>query len=113
MEVFQYPPGGQQYREFLVGQFAGLYELHRVELARPKAAIGQSTDAAVQSGVIYGYVGLVEGIVARFKAELGDEAKVIATGGWAELIAPETSVIDLVDPDLTLMGLRMIYELNR
>lgn len=88
-------------------------KLHRVELARPKAAIGQSTEAAVQSGVIYGYVGLVEGIVARFKAELGDEAKVVATGGWAELIAPETSVIDLVDPDLTLMGLRMIYELNR
>lgn len=87
--------------------------LYRVELARPELAIGQNTVAAVQSGVIYGYVGLVEGIVARFKAELGGEAKVVATGGWAELIAKETDVIDVVDPNLTLTGLRMIYELNR
>lgn len=88
-------------------------KLYRVELARPKTAIGQNTVASVQSGVIYGYVGLVEGIVARFKAELGDEAKVIATGGWAELIAQETSVIDVVDLNLTLTGLRIIYEVNQ
>ncbi len=87
--------------------------LYRVELARPELAIGQNTVAAVQSGVIYGFVGLVEGIVARFKAELGGEAKVVATGGWAELIAKETDVIDVVDPNLTLTGLRMIYEMNR
>ncbi len=88
-------------------------KLHRVELARPKAAIGQSTVAAVQSGVIYGYVGLVEGIVARFKRDLGQEAKVVGTGGWAELIAPETSAIDVVDLELTLKGLRIIYDLNQ
>lgn len=88
-------------------------KLYRVELARPKTAIGRNTVAALQSGLIFGYVGLVEGIVARFKEELGADAKVVATGGWAELVAPETSVIDVVDPNLTLTGLRLIYELNR
>lgn len=87
--------------------------LYRVELARPASAIGRNTVAAVQSGVIFGYVGLVEGIVARFKEELGDEAKVVATGGWAEVVARETDVIDVVDTNLTLMGLRFIYEMNR
>jgi len=67
----------------------------------------------VQSGLVFGYVGLVEGIIARFKRELGEEAKVVATGGYAELLAPETSAIDVVDLNLTLTGLRMIYELNR
>jgi len=86
--------------------------LYRVELARPTSAIGRNTVAAVQSGVIYGYVGLVESIVRRFKEELGGEAKVVATGGWAELVAQETDVIDVVDTDLTLMGLRFIYEMN-
>ncbi len=88
-------------------------KLYRVELARPKSAIGHNTVAAIQSGVIYGYVGLVEGIVARFQQELGGHAKVVATGGWAEVVAAETSVIDVVDPNLTLTGLRIIYELNR
>ena len=86
--------------------------LYRVELARPTAVIGRNTVAAVQSGVIYGYVGLVEGMVARFKAELGEEAKVVATGGWAELVAQETDVIDVVDTELTLKGLRFIWEMN-
>ena len=88
-------------------------KLYRVELARPKTAIGRNTVAAVQSGLIFGYVGLVEGIVTRFKEELGGQAKVVATGGWAELLAPETTVIDVVDPNLTLTGLRIIYEMNR
>ena len=88
-------------------------KLYQVELARPKTAIGRNTVAAVQSGLIFGYVGLVEGIVTRFKEELGGQAKVVATGGWAELIAAETSVIDVVDPNLTLTGLRILYELNR
>jgi type III pantothenate kinase len=87
--------------------------LYRVELARPKSAIGRNTVAAVQSGLIFGYVGLVEGMVARFKAELGGEAKVVATGGYAELLAPETSVIDVIDLNLTLTGLHLIFELNR
>jgi type III pantothenate kinase len=88
-------------------------KLYRVELDRPKTAIGRNTVGAIQSGILFGYVGLVEGIVARIKEELGGEAKVIGTGGWAEIIARETDVIDTVDADLTLAGLRLIYELNR
>ncbi|TVR61886.1 MAG: pantothenate kinase, partial [Spirochaetaceae bacterium] len=63
--------------------------------------------------LIFGYVGLVEGLVARIRAELGGEATVIATGGFSRVIAPLTSVIDHVDPDLTLEGLRVIAERNR
>jgi type III pantothenate kinase len=88
-------------------------KLYRVELDRPKTAIGRNTVGAIQSGILFGYVGLVEGIVARIKEELGGEAKVIGTGGWAEIIARETKVIDTVDNDLTLTGLRLIHEMNR
>ncbi len=88
-------------------------KLYRIELSRPAAAIGRNTVAAMQSGILFGHVGLVEGIVARFKQELGDEAKVIGTGGYAEIIARETEVIDAVDMNLTLKGLRMIFDLNR
>ncbi len=88
-------------------------KLYRVELGQPRTAIGRNTVAAMQSGIVFGYVGLVEGIVARFKEELGGEARVIGTGGYAELIARETDVIDAVDLNLALEGLRIIYELNR
>jgi len=88
-------------------------KLYRVEFTRPASAIGRNTAAALQSGMIFGYVGLVEGIVARIKDELGGEAKVIGTGGYAPAISRETGIIDAVDPDLTLLGLRMIYEMNR
>ena len=88
-------------------------KLYRVELGRPRSAIGRNTVAAMQSGLLFGYVGLVEGLVARFKEELGDHAKVIGTGGYAELIARETGVIDAVDLNLALEGLRIIYDLNR
>jgi type III pantothenate kinase len=67
----------------------------------------------MQSGILFGYVGLVEGIVARFREELGGQAKVIATGGFAEVIARETNAIDAVNMDLTLDGLRLIYDMNR
>ncbi len=87
--------------------------LPRVELARPKRAIGTNTITAMQSGIIFGYVGLIEGIVARIQQELGERAKVVATGGFAELIARETAVIDVVNPNLTLIGLRLIYLLNK
>ncbi len=94
-----------------------LYEraakLHPVELTRPPSAIGRNTVGAIQSGLLFGYVDLIEGMVARFKRELGGEAKVVGTGGWAELIARETRVFDVVDPDLTLHGLRLIHEANR
>ncbi len=87
--------------------------LPRVELVHPKQAIGANTIAAMQSGIVFGYVGLVEGIVARIQKELGEKAKVVATGGYAGLIARETAVIDTVNPDLTLIGLRLIYQMNK
>jgi len=87
-------------------------KLPRVELSRPPAAIGRNTAHSIQSGLLFGYVGLVEGMVARFKDELGPQTRVIATGGLAETIARETAVIDVVDPWLTLHGLRVIYGLN-
>jgi len=87
--------------------------LPRVELAAPKQAIGSNTASAMQSGIVFGYVGLIEGIVSRIQQELGGKAKVVATGGWADIIARETAVIESVNPDLTLIGLRIIYYLNR
>jgi len=87
--------------------------LPQIELARPRHAIGTNTVAAMQSGLVFGYVGLVEGMVARIQAELGEKAKVVATGGYAELIAKETKVIDVVNPNLTLIGLRLIYLMNK
>jgi type III pantothenate kinase len=86
--------------------------LVRVELTAPLAAIGHSTPTAMQSGLVFGYVGLVEGLVARFRAELGGSAKVIATGGLAEAMSKLIPVIDVVDERLTLLGLRLIYEQN-
>jgi type III pantothenate kinase len=87
--------------------------LPQVELAAPKHAIGSSTASAMQAGIVFGYVGLIEGIIARIQRELGDKAKVVATGGWAETIARETTLIEAVNPDLTLIGLRIIYHMNR
>jgi len=87
--------------------------LPRVELVSPKHAIGTNTISAMQSGIVFGYVGLIEGIVARIRQELGRKAKVVATGGYADLIAKETQVIDVVNPDLTLIGLRLIYLMNK
>ena len=87
--------------------------LPRVELVPPKHTIGTNTIAAMQSGIVFGYVGLIEGIVARIQQELGEKAKVVATGGYAELMAKETAVIDEVNPDLTLIGLRLIYLMNK
>jgi len=88
-------------------------KLPRVELVRPTQVIGTSTIAAMQSGIVFGYVALVEGMVARIQKELGEKTKVVATGGYAELIAKETSVIDIVNPTLTLTGLRLIYLMNK
>ncbi len=87
--------------------------LPRIELVRPPSAIGKNTVQAMQSGLLFGYVGLVEGLVARYRAELGPALKVIATGGLAPLIAAETEVVDALDPWLTLEGLRLIWEMNR
>lgn len=88
-------------------------KLPRVDLVRPPAAIGKNTVHSMQSGLLFGYVGLVEGMVARFRKELGPAMKVIGTGGLAELMATETEVIQIVAPWLTLDGLRIVYDLNR
>lgn len=87
--------------------------LPRVELMRPNHAIGTNTIDAMKSGIVFGYVGLVEGVVARIQRELGVRMKVIATGGYSRLIAKETKIIDKVSPDLTLIGLRLIYRMNK
>lgn len=88
-------------------------QLLLVELTLPPSPIGRNTVQSLQSGLVYGYVGLVEGMVARLKRELGAEATVIATGDRAEIIAPNTTCLDRIDPNLTLTGLRLIYEMNR
>lgn len=87
-------------------------KLPRVDLQRPPTAIGRNTVHAMQSGLLFGYVALVEGMVHRFRKELGEEMKVIATGGLGEIIAAETKVIEIVAPWLTLDGLRIIWDLN-
>jgi len=87
-------------------------KLPRIDLQRPKKAIGTNTVDSMRSGILFGYVGLVEGMVARFRRELGPGMHVIATGGLAGVIAEETKVIEVVDVWLTLKGLRLIYEMN-
>lgn len=88
-------------------------KLPRVDLQRPPAAIGRNTTHAMQSGLLFGYVAMVEGMVARFRQELGPKMKVIATGGLAEIVARETDVLAIIAPWLTLDGLRMIWDMNR
>jgi len=87
--------------------------LHRIELTFPPTAIGRSTDVAMRAGILFGYVGMVEGLTGRIQNELGGGARVIATGGLAGIIASQTKVIEIVDEDLTLEGLRLIWERNR
>ena len=87
--------------------------LPRVELLRPRRVIGTNTVAAMQSGILYGYIGLVEGIVNRIERELGVKARVIATGGYAPLVAKGIPRIKVVNVDLSLEGLRLIYEMNK
>jgi len=88
-------------------------KLPKVDIARPPTAIGRNTVHAMQSGLLFGYVSLVEGMVARFRAELGEGMKVIGTGGLASIIAKETTVIEEIAPWLTLDGLRMVYAMNQ
>jgi type III pantothenate kinase len=88
-------------------------KLPRVEILRPPAAIGRNTVHSLQSGLLFGYVGLVEGMVSRFRAELGADMKTIGTGALVEVIARETRSIDFIEPWLALQGLKIIYDLNR
>jgi type III pantothenate kinase len=87
-------------------------KLPKVDLQRPPSVIGRNITQSLQSGLLLGYVGLVEGLIVRFCAELGSDTKVIATGGLAVIIAKETSLITNLAPWLTLDGLRIIYDLN-
>ena len=86
--------------------------LPRIGIGRPQAVIGRSTVPAMQSGIYWGYVGLIEGLVARIRAEYDRPLKVVATGGLAPLMAEGTTVISVIDPDLTLDGLRLLAERN-
>ncbi len=88
-------------------------KLPRVELVKPRSLIGRNTVASMQAGIIYGFVGQVEGIINRMKKEIEGPCQVVATGGLARVIAQETDAIEIVDDFLTLEGLRLIYEINR
>jgi type III pantothenate kinase len=87
-------------------------KLPRVEIRTPRNALGKNTVESMQSGILYGYVALVDGLVARLSREIGGDVSVIATGGLAGVIAAESSSIEKVDPNLTLEGLRLIYARN-
>jgi type III pantothenate kinase len=93
--------------------FSRTAKLPRIELVAPDRAIGRNTVESMQSGILFGYVGLVEGMVDRFRKELGDEMSVIGTGGLAGVISQCTPVFDAVDLWLTLKGLQLIYHMNR
>ncbi len=88
-------------------------KLYRIELARPREAVGRTTSCSIQSGLVFGYTALVDGLVHRILDERGEKTRVIATGGFAELIAPESETIEEVDEFLTLKGLRLIFDRNR
>jgi type III pantothenate kinase len=88
-------------------------KLHRVEIARPRTVIGKTTTSALQSGLLFGYAGMVDSMVERILPELGEDARTIATGGLARGIAQESKAIEEVIPFLTLEGLRILFEKNR
>jgi type III pantothenate kinase len=93
--------------------FAHASRLYRVDVRKPTELVGRNTAAAMQAGIYYGYIGLVDGILERLLAEIPDVKGIVATGGQAPLIASGSKYIREVDPDLTLTGLKLIYERNR
>ena len=92
--------------------FSRAAKLPRTEIAQPPRAVGRNTVHSMQSGIVFGYVGLVDGLVQRLSAEMGSDVSVIATGGLARLIENESKTIDEIDDNLTLEGLRLLYERN-
>jgi len=103
-------PGPMTAAEALFSRTAAL---PRIQFVHPPKAIGTNTIAAMQVGIMFGYAGLVEGIVRRMEKELGEKATVVATGGYGEIFARETEIFSVVNPDITLIGLRMIYQMNK
>ena len=93
--------------------FTRASKLPRIELIPPEKAIGKNSVEAMQAGIMFGYAGLIENLVGRIRKEMGGKAKVIATGGLSAVIASETPVIEIVDKNLTLVGLRLIHEMNQ
>jgi type III pantothenate kinase len=87
--------------------------LIKVDFVEPPSVIGKTTGTALQSGLVYGFAGQVDGIVSAIRGELGTDARAVATGGLAELIAPHARTIERVDPFLTLEGLRLVWSLNQ
>jgi len=88
-------------------------KLPRVEIAKPRNVVGRNTVESIQSGILYGYVSLVDGLVERLTKEMGEDVAILATGGLAGVIASESATIEKVDQNLTLEGLRLIFERNR
>jgi type III pantothenate kinase len=93
--------------------FSHTAALPRIQFSHPQKAIGTNTISAMLSGIMFGYTGLIENIVAHIEQELGEKATVVATGGYGTIFAKETNIFKVVNPDITLVGLRMIYQMNK
>lgn len=93
--------------------FSRASALPRIQFAHPQKAIGTTTITAMQSGFMFGYAGLIEAVVTHIEKELGEKATIIATGGYGSIFAQETKIFKEVNPDITLIGLKMIYQMNK
>jgi type III pantothenate kinase len=103
-------PGPMTAAEALFSRTAAL---PRIQFSHPQKAIGTNTITAMLSGIMFGYTGLVEGIVTRIEKELGEKATIVATGGYGTIFAKETNIFTVVNPDITLIGLHLIYQMNK